>query len=222
MTPSACSRQICGSIGRIVLALTALIALAGCSQQPPGALTIAAGNRNFNQTFVAAYHSQVIGGDSDIVLLDEAAEQSLDGKPCDAPVRQVMRIRVLWNANRDLKADHTSSSNATLHWYVLGNTPATANDVIEYAGTAMAVLESDGNQTICSVRGASMRMVARRGSLHDPIGKASFKGMIHASENPAKARQALEEVRDTILAEAAADDLAVHRPLADRASSMAR
>jgi hypothetical protein len=222
MTPSRCFLNMWASVGRVVLAITALVALAGCAQQPPGALTIAAGNRQFNQIFAAAYHSQALGGDSDIVLLDEAAKDALDGNPSDAPVRQVLRIRVLWNANRDLKADHTSSSNATLHWYVLGNTPDTASDVIEYSGTAMAVLEADGSQTLCAVRGASMRMVARRGSLYDPIGRASFKGTIRASENPLKARQALEEVRDTILADATHNNPPLHQPLADKASSMAR
>src|SRR5665213_2657552 len=105
MTLSASPRPISVLFGRALLVVAALLTLVGCSEQPPGELRIAAGNRMFDQTFAAAYYSRSIGGDSDIVLLDSAAKAALDGHPDDAPVRQVMRIRVLWNASRELKAD---------------------------------------------------------------------------------------------------------------------
>ena len=121
------------------------------------------------------------------------------------------------------KADHTSSSNATLHWYVLGNTPETANDVIEYSGTGLAILEDDdNNQTLCSVRGASMKMVARRGTLNDPIGSALLTGKIRASQDSARARQALAEVRSTIIADAEQSDPASQGPVADKTSTLAQ
>ena len=221
MTRFVFIRRYVSHLCQATLALMVVSAV-GCSPQPPGAITIASGDRSVDQQFAAAYHSRQINGDTEFVLLDDAAKAALDGKSTDAPVRQVMRIRVLWNANRDLKADHSSSSNATLHWYVLGNTPDTASDVIEYSGTAMAVTEPDGDQTLCTIRGASMKMVARRGSLHDPIGPASFKGTIRASDNPAKTRQILARLREVILADAAHYDPSLRRPLVDRASSMAR
>jgi len=207
--------------GGLLAAGVLLVLVGGCAQQPPGSLIIASTHGRFNQVFTAAYHAQVTAGDRDIVLLDGAAKAALDGHPTDSPVRQVVRLRVLWNATRDLKADHTSSSNATLHWYVLGNTTQTANQVIEYSGTAMVVLEQDGSDTLCSIRGASMRMVAKRGTLSDPIGLASLKGTIRATDNPPIARRVLAEVRDLILADLSQSQNSLP-PLADKASSMAR
>ena len=222
MILSASPRRVTAVCGQALLVVISLCSLGGCAPQSPGSVTLAAGDRTFDQTFAAAYYSNALGGDSDIVLLDRAAKAALDGHPNNDPVRQVMRIRVLWNATRELKADHTSASNATLHWYVLGNTAETASDVIEYSGTAMAVLESDGNQTLCSVRGASMRMVARRGTLYDPIGKASLTGTIRAKSDAPRARQALAEVRSTIITDAIHFDPTLRPALPEKTSSLAQ
>ena len=209
------------AVGGWLLLASAVLAV-GCTTQPPATLKIASADRTFDKTFTAAYFSHLDGGDSDIVLLDHAAEAALDGHPDNTPIRQVMRIRVLWNAGRELKADHNASSNATLHWYVLGNTPETANDVIEYSGTGLAILEDDDSHTLCSVRGAAMKLVARRGTLNDPIGNASITGKIRAFQDGARARKALAEVRSTIIADAAQSDPASRKPLADKTSTMAQ
>ena len=173
----------------------------GCgSQSTPPQLTLhsAAQNRNFTENFSHAYVTHDMNGDTDVVMLDRAAEGALQGMSNDIPVRQVMHIRVLWNAQSDMASEHMSASNAAVHWYVMGNTAASAGDVLEYAGTAFIVVDQHTNHTELQIRNASMRPVACRGGLCDPIGTTTFQGTIRATENPQRVREALACVRTAV------------------------
>lgn len=175
---------------------------AGCASRPGSQLTVTPAGlaaQSFTQTFTNAYCSQDADGDTDIVLLDDASARILDGDRNDAPVRHVLHLRVLWKPTRDSKADHTSASNATFHWYVMGNAPA-AGGVLEYAGTAMVVLEPGERGTELAIRSASMRPVASRGAIQDPIGPASLRGSIRATESLERVRLALTSVRRAVAA----------------------
>ena len=185
------------SRSRLFLCLSGLLllCLAGCSSDPSLRLTRARDQRTYTQPFFAAYASHSDGGESQIVLVDNPAESST------APVRQVMHIRVLWNPTRELKPDHTSASNATVHWYVLGNTPQTRTDVLEYSGTALVALDESGGTTEVTIRSATLRPAARRGNLFDPLGASNLQGTIIARNDPRKVTQVLSGVR-TIVTEA--------------------
>jgi len=185
-----------------IVCLAGLVAGAGCASHPGTQLTVNSSgpSRSFTQSFATAYSSQDADGDTDIVLLDDASTKILDGDTINAPVRQVMHIRVLWKPTRDMKADHTSASNATLHWYVMGNAPAASGGVLEYAGTAMVVLEPHDRGTDLSIRAATLRPVASRGSLHDPIGPATLSGTIRATDSLERVRLALTSVRRAVAA----------------------
>jgi hypothetical protein len=174
------------------------IGCAGQSGQPELTLHSAAQNRTFSEQFAHAYVTQDVNGDTDVVMLDRAAEGALQGVSDGVPVRQVMHIRVLWNARSDMASEHMSASNAAIHWYVMGNTAASAGDVLEYAGTAFIVVDQKANQTELQIRNASMRPVACRGGLCDPIGSITFQGTIRATENPQRVREALACVRTAV------------------------
>lgn len=182
--------------------------MTGCAAGPaPQELTVhsTGQNKSFVQQFARAYITRNAEGDVDIVLLDQAAERGLDrmAPPGEAPVRQVMHLRVLWNPMRDQKADHSVASNAAIHWYVMGNTPATAADVLEYAGTAFVTIDDGAAPSELTIRNAVLRPVACRGGLCDPVGAATIAGTIHVRRDRKRVYQALDTVRSAIAAGAA-------------------
>lgn len=181
-------------------ALLAPISLIGCAGGPPPqelTLESAEHHQTFIQRFSNAYLSREGDGDVDIVLIDRATLKRLDGKPDEAPTRQVMHMRVLWNPKRDQKADHNSASNATVHWYVMGNTPASEADVLEYEGTAFVSID-DSSPAELTIRNATVHPVACRGQLCDPVGPSVIYGIVHARQDGRRVRQVLTEVRSTV------------------------
>jgi hypothetical protein len=189
---------------RTMVVLTAGLLCAagvGCAAQAGGpqlTLHSTAQNCNFSKQFSHAYLSRDVNGDTEVVMLDRAAEGALQDVSDGVPVRQVIHIRVLWNARSDMASEHMSASNAAVHWYVMGNTTASAGDVLEYAGTAFIVVDQQSNGTELQIRNASMRPVACRGGLCDPIGSTTFQGTIRATGNPQRFRQALATVRTAV------------------------
>ena len=179
------------------------IGVVGCVNEPVHpelTLTSVDHARIFSQQFSKAYISRDRDGGADLVLTDRAAEGALTGMKGDAPVRQVMHLRVLWNPKRDQKAEHTTGSNATVHWYVMGNTPDSTSDILEYAGTAFVLVDDSAEGTEVTVRNASVRLVASRGALQDPVGSCTFQGTIRATENRQRVWEALSSVCTVVTA----------------------
>lgn len=203
-------------------ALSCLLLLwgAGCTSVDPRLVVeSSARGRAATQAFTAAYLAQNTAGDTDIVIIDNAEMQVLSGEMVDAPVRHILHLRVLWKPTRDVKADHTSASNATVHWYVLGRQPG---DVLEYDGTAMVVVSTDERGAELSIRSASIHPVARRGTLRDPLGTATLHGSLHAADNPVQLVNVLKQVRSAIaIADQGPDHLTLGQP-ADSAASVAQ
>lgn len=206
--------------GAALLIGLSLVGLTGCAAGPATqelTLRSTGQNKSFVQQFANAYITRAGDGDVDVVLVDRPTEQRLDGAaPASAqvPVRQVMHLRILWNPKRDQKADHSVGSNATVHWYVMGNTPSTAADVLEYAGTAFVMIDEDSRPAELTIRNASVRPVACRGGLCDPVGASTLTGTIRARADRHRVYQALDTVRTAIAAATAA------KP--ESASSLAR
>ncbi|HEY2585550.1 MAG TPA: hypothetical protein VGI81_07295 [Tepidisphaeraceae bacterium] len=206
--------------GAALLLGVGLAGMSGCAAGPGTqelTLRSTGQNKSFVQQFANAYIGRAGDGDVDVVLVDRATEQRLDGGVAgspQAPVRQVMHLRILWNPKRDQKADHSVASNATVHWYVMGNTPSTAAGVLEYSGTAFVTLDEDAEPAELTIRNASMRPVACRGGLCDPVGASTLAGTVRARADRHRVYQALDTVRTAIAAAATA------KP--ESASSMAR
>ena len=201
-----------------------LVAGAGCASQSGQQLTLQCQRQGqvFSQPVAAAFLSRAGDGDTDIVLLDAASKQCMDGMRCDAPVRQVMHIRVLWNPARELKADHSSASNATIHWYVIGNTPDSGADVLEYAGTGFVVLDDGDARTELTIRSAALRPVACHGKLCDPVGPSNLHGAIQVVADQQRVRLALSQVRTAVAAANALPNNVAYRAKPERPSSLAR
>src|SRR6185312_6480760 len=182
--------------------LSLLPVIPGCAGDPAPQLMVQSNrmHQTFSEPFAAAYASQAAGGDTTLVAVDRASQQTLEGNPGPAPVRQVLSVRVMWNPTRDSRWDHNSASNATVHWYVMGNTPATAAEVIEYSGTAVVMVDHDQDVTTLTIRSAYVKPVAWRGSLHNPIGASELHGTLRASDNAQRVRQILSDVRTVVAA----------------------
>lgn len=196
----------------------------GCTGQAGQQLTLECQRQGqaLSQGVAAAYLSRAGDGDADIVLLDAPSKQCMDGVRCDAPVRQVMHIRVLWNPARDLKADHSSASNATIHWYVMGNRPDSGGDVLEYAGTGFVLLGDTDNGTELTIRSAAVRAVACHGKLCDPVGRANIHGTVRVITDQRRVRLALSQVRMAVAAASALPNNVAYRAKPERPSSLAR
>ena len=191
---------VSGTIGLLSAAL-AMLLVGGCGHEQQLTLRSLNKGSTFSQPFTAAYCSRDRAGDTDVVLVDRAAEESLAGHQSSAPVRQVMHIRIFWQPMHDTRPDHPSASNATIHWYVLGNTADRSADVLEYAGTAFVTMDESEKGTELTIGNASVQPVACRGELCDPVGPTAVAGTIHAGNNVRRVRQALADVR-TVIAEA--------------------
>jgi len=204
-----------------LLAASLFFAGAGCaSDQQQLTLNSSRRGKAFIQSFSRAYAARDRDGDTNIVLVDRAAQTTLEGRPADAPVRQVLHIQVLWHPSREMKADHTSATNATLHWYVMSST--NPGDVLEYAGTAFVAIDQDSEGTDLTVSNAHLRPVACRGDLCDPVGPSSVSGKIRAANSAPRVRQALSIVRTAIAAQSEPVNTASSRNRPERPSSAAQ
>lgn len=184
---------------RFFMAAGLLLVAGGCaSDQQQLTLRSSRQHQTFTQPFSRAYCARDAGGDTEIVLTDQAAEKALQGRPVGEPVRQVLHIRVLWHPSRDMKADHISATNSTIHWYVMGS--KSPGDVLEYAGTAFVVVERDAGITELTINNASLRPVACRGELCDPVGPATLSGKVRAINSGPRLRQALAMVCTAVAA----------------------
>jgi hypothetical protein len=189
---------VCRGVAPLIVA--GLVFLSGGCAADQQQLTLRSSRQNqtFTQQFSRAYAVRDAGGDTEIVLVDQAAQKAIEGNPSDSPVRQVLHIRVLWHPSREMKADHTSATNSTMHWYVMGC--KSAGDVLEYAGTAFVSVEPDEGITNLTISNASLKPVACRGELCDPVGPATIAGKVRATNSGPRVRQALSLVQTAIAA----------------------
>jgi hypothetical protein len=179
-----------------------LLLVGGCATAHNG-LTMTSDDhrRDFQQTFSHAYASLNDNGDYDIVLVHDANADSLPGggEPVQSAAvtpRQLVHIRVYWMTHRGVTLDHPVNSNASIRWYLFGDRPDEAADMLEYAGSALVLVHDDGRTATVTVRGAYLKAVTRRGDMADPLGPSSVNGTIVARVD----RQAVEDVLSEVKA----------------------
>lgn len=211
---------VCRGVGLLIVAGFMLLGGGCAADQQQLTLKSSRHNQTFTQQFSRAYAVRDVGGDTEIVLVDQAAQKAIEGNPNDAPVRQVLHIRVLWHPSREMKADHTSATNSTVHWYVMGC--KSVGDVLEYAGTAFVAVEPDEGITNLMISNASLKPVACRGDLCDPVGPATLAGKVRATNSGPRVRQALSLVQTAIAAANGLPNTASARNAPERPSSAAQ
>jgi hypothetical protein len=188
------------TISDLFLLLLAAL-LGGCSSTANNLVLVSADHhRNYQQTFSHAYASLNPNGDYDVVLVHDANADSLaggDGPLQSGPVtpRQVVHIRVFWLAARGSILDHPVASNASIRWYLFGDRPDEAQNLLEYSGSGLVIASDDGKTAYVTIRGATLKATARRGGMTDPLGPSSLNGTIIADVNRSGVDGVLKEVQ---------------------------
>ena len=167
----------------------------GCATPQTDLKVTSLGNhQTFHEPLTEAYCRHDAAGNVDVVLIDKATQQGLAGRRPDAPVRQIMHIRVLWMPSREMKAVAT---NASIKWYVIGDTP---QDVLEYSGSGFVAIDEDGAITSVSIKNAMLHPSNNHGHLLDPVGPSSLEGTIAAKSDESAVRQVLDDLHSTTAA----------------------
>ena len=178
--------------------LACLLMLAGgtgCASQPGLTLTSIDHKQTYSQTFTQAYTAKNENGDTDVVLIDQATQQSLEGQTSTAPVRQVMHIRIVWSPTRDMKA---VASNAAVRWYVIGR--SSPQDLLQYAGIAFVSCSSDDTTATLKIHNALLKPTGEHGSLIDPIGSSRVEGTFVARQNSEAVSKVLNSLKSAVAA----------------------
>jgi hypothetical protein len=189
MTTSSKSAAFTGFSTPLLLLALACFPL-GCATAPDLTLTSIDHRETYRQGFTHAYSRLDANGDTDVVLVDQATQQSLDGQPSAAPVRQVMHIRIVWSPTRDMKA---VVSNAAVKWYVIGRQQP--RDVLEYSGIAFVSMNQDDNGATLRVQNALLKPSANHGTLTDPVGPSRLEGTFVAKSDGGRVNQILSDIK---------------------------
>lgn len=186
---------------RLLIALC-IVALAGCAA-PQNRLTMMSldHRHDFQQFFSHAYSALDDSGDYDIVLVHDANADNLASGNSDvlnpAPLtpRQLVHIRVFWIADHGTKMDQPVATNAAIRWYLLGDRADETANFLEYSGTALVLVNDDGRIANVTLRGATLKPIARRGQMADPLGPSSVSGNITAEVNRRSVEDILNEAK---------------------------
>jgi hypothetical protein len=186
------------------LSILALVA-AGCSTpQSQIQLSSQKSGELFQQSLPMGIADVQDAGDTDIVV---ACDIPGTTSACP-PVRQVMHVRVLWQAGHVVKAHNEQiSQNAAFHWYI---TPAAVGDstaspvqphnaVVEYHGTGLVKLDQSGDQVVMTIVQAKMTPSHVSGDMMiDRLGPTKLTGTIKARVDRNDTAIALADLRATL------------------------
>jgi hypothetical protein len=152
------------------------------------------------QKFPRAYYGKNGAGEYEIVLVAEGNETPRSQGKILYPtnvvsLRQIVHIRVLWNALPGTRIDQPTSTNSTINWYVQSNMPNGDNDKIQYGGAGFVnVYPGKKNAARIVVRSADLVVRNQSGELNDPFGKPSLSGSFDAIRNDGIVRDILSSV----------------------------
>ena len=180
----------------VLLALCIMPLLSfGCASSHDLTITSLDHHQCYRQGFSAAYANRNENGDLDVVLIDQAMEQSLSQSTITSPVRQVMHIRVVWAPTRDM---HAVASNAAVNWYVMGQSEP--QGMLQYSGIAFVSLDEQDDATTLSIRNATLAVTGNHGKLIDPVGTSKLEGTCIAHQDKAKVEKILHDINMAVAA----------------------
>jgi hypothetical protein len=168
----------------LTFALATLLLLCGCSSTKNYLTLLSDDHRHdFTQVFSRGYGGLSPSGDFDVVLVHDANADSTSaggGPLTPAPVtpRQLVHVRIYWLAEHGSRLEHPVTTNATIRWLIFGDRPDKAANLLEYSGSGLVLIQTKANKATVSIRGAYLKMVARRGDMADPLGPSSVNGTV--------------------------------------------
>jgi hypothetical protein len=175
----------------------------GCtsSKRSTLSLTDEAGT-HFVQGFQQAYAGRDSHGNYDVILIQEPladARPTEPGAPLQAsaeqPLRHIVHIRVFWRPLHGARNDNPAATNASINWYVLGETTRIRKDLVHYEGAGFVDISTKANTAKVIIRSATLKPTEQRGNLVDPLGQSELKGKFTAPMDPQRTRDLLTDVR---------------------------
>ncbi len=189
--------QACSTLALVSgLALFSL-ALPGCASEPTLTLTSIDHRQSYRQAFTQAYAGRDANGDLDVVLVDQATEQALAGDGNAASIRQVMHIRVIWAATRDMKG---IAPNAAVTWYVIRQSPPV--EILQYSGIGSVTYSDDESTTTLKIKNTVLKPSESHGNLTDPVGPSRLEGSFVAKQDNQIVEKILGDLKAAVVASA--------------------
>jgi hypothetical protein len=190
-----------GAIRFFVLPVSMLL-LVGCATGP-AVLTLHSNSRDvpFAQMFNEAYASLSEEGMYEFVLVSDGAQPNSASDPrkpiapaAQAPLRQVVCIKVLWRPVQFGRSSDPITANATIDWYVMTSTVEGGSDLLHYEGAGYALVNPGDDVTTLDLRTADIKPRTVRG-MTDPIGPAVVTGKFTAINNPLRVSELQSSTR---------------------------
>lgn len=201
---------------RVMMAGAALLLAGiatGCGPKYP-TLTFESRDRNaeLRQPFALTAIARDAAGDWDVVLVSQGLERVRGSKPGrdlkpakEAPVRQVVHLKLHWRPQRGAEPENPAAANATARWLVFGTpTPPSAAaaegaadtypDVIEYQGTAFVRPIPDGEGYTLVMREGTLHRTLLKGDMVDTLGDVRLDGKFWAREDAVTVANVLSEL----------------------------
>lgn len=177
--------------------------LTGCgASQPVLSVVPIQTQQKYLEQFTQAYVTRNAAGDYEVVLIEDPLDESDAGdagQPLSpssaASLRHVLRIRLLWRPVPGTKADSPASTNASLHWYVLGGATAEGTSLIHYSGTAFVAIATNGPGAEVTIHNGELKFVEKHGDLIDPLKSFKIDGKFDAVEGDARLAEILADVK---------------------------
>jgi len=193
------------SLRRLFL-FTVALAATGCGTTAPVvSVNRVTDHTEFKQTFARAYTTRDSAGDYQIVLIDDPLDlptHEQPGAPLKqqhaAPIRQILHIQMLWRPKQGTQPDSAAATNASLHWYVIGDTTAGGPSFIHYAGTAFVAVIPNGPGVEATVKRGLLKKVDERGQLKDPLEEFTLETKFDAVTDDAAARRIIADMKSAI------------------------
>lgn len=141
------------------------------------------------------------GDDYDLVMMSQGLERLRPeeaGEPIgpskEAPVRQVVYIRIHWRPRPGSRANNPAAANASVRWIIFGTPGEGGDDLIEYQGTAFVRPDFGRTGYTLRIRKGDLRLARRQGEMTDVLGPTDFEGDFFVKDDPYTVASVLKEL----------------------------
>jgi hypothetical protein len=196
-------RSFLGALGVLGGSILSLALLSGCGSKGANlTFSSADGERVFRSNFSQAYIARTSNIDYEVLLISDTSVAAKKEKPgvvlqtaTLAPVRQFVDLRVFWQPQHGVHADHPAATNAAMDWYVFGDPNAPGGDMLHYVGTAFVFVYPNGNAATVVLKNATVKLKERRGNMNDVLGTSTANGTFKARRDTQRLNDLVAEMK---------------------------
>jgi hypothetical protein len=186
----------------------------------PVRITPVQSHKTLGINFTRAYYAPTQSGEDQIVLVSDPIDEAVTaapGKPLpelrSAPIWYVLLIDLHWRNAAPGGADSPVYRNASLHFYVCGNSTEQSSTeqssteqtstqqsaaVLHYSGTGSVGVSADKTGASVSVQSGEMTLIEQHGQLVDPFKRFHIDTEFHAVTDTARLEEVMADVQKAI------------------------